>query len=205
LSDRSMPPTFFYGNAVDRTPIISGGCARAASGHAAAAPPSAASNSRRPMVTVIRPSRARCVKRKDTTPPACSLLPPLLPPAALGERRHRGLARRFVAVRRRGIRQSAHAHNRSCGKNHSKQFMIKSPREATAKSCRQGNRNQLHRSSVEATRRLLENLFELRGLGARDLNHGILGGPGIPKCNPWVSPECARLYPGLFNKVPRPR
>ena len=31
-------------------------------GHAAAAPPSAASNSRRPMVTVIRPSRARCVK-----------------------------------------------------------------------------------------------------------------------------------------------
>src|SRR5262249_55469140 len=36
-------------------------CARAASGHAAA-PPSAASNSRRPMVTVIRPSRARCVK-----------------------------------------------------------------------------------------------------------------------------------------------
>src|SRR5262249_8472287 len=37
-------------------------CARAASGHAAAAPPNAASNSRRPMVTVIRPSRARCVK-----------------------------------------------------------------------------------------------------------------------------------------------
>src|SRR5262249_30680618 len=36
-------------------------CARAASGHAAA-PPSAASNSRRPMVTVIRPSRARCVE-----------------------------------------------------------------------------------------------------------------------------------------------
>jgi hypothetical protein len=37
-------------------------CACAASGHAAAAPPRAASNSRRPMVTVIRPSRARCVK-----------------------------------------------------------------------------------------------------------------------------------------------
>ena len=36
-------------------------------------------------------------------------------------------------------------------------------------------------------------------------NHGVLGGPGIPKCNPWVSPECARLHPGLFNKVPRPR
>ena len=37
-------------------------CPRAARGHAAAAPPSATSNSRRPMVTVIRPSRARCVK-----------------------------------------------------------------------------------------------------------------------------------------------
>ena len=33
-----------------------------ASGHAAAAPPSAASNCRRPMVTVIHPSRARCVE-----------------------------------------------------------------------------------------------------------------------------------------------
>ena len=41
---------------------IAGCCARAASGHATAAPPSAASNSRRPMVTVIRPCRARCVK-----------------------------------------------------------------------------------------------------------------------------------------------
>ena len=37
-------------------------CARAASGQAAAALPSATSNSRRPRVTVIRPSRARCVK-----------------------------------------------------------------------------------------------------------------------------------------------
>jgi hypothetical protein len=43
---------------------VNGCCPRAASGHAAAAPPSAASNSRRPMVTVIRPSRARCVKLK---------------------------------------------------------------------------------------------------------------------------------------------
>ena len=41
--------------------IRSGCCPRAATGHAAAAPPSAASNSRRPMVTVIRPSRVRCV------------------------------------------------------------------------------------------------------------------------------------------------
>src|SRR5262245_22891411 len=62
-------------------------CARAASGHATAAPPSAASNSRRPMVTVMRPSRARVRKEKDTTPRAyslavqsraeCRLLPPL--------------------------------------------------------------------------------------------------------------------------------
>src|SRR5262245_36892623 len=37
-------------------------CAPAANGHAAAAPPSATNNFRRPMVTVIRPSRARCVK-----------------------------------------------------------------------------------------------------------------------------------------------
>jgi len=37
------------------------------------APPSAASNSRRPMVTVIRPSRARVRKWNDTTPRACSL------------------------------------------------------------------------------------------------------------------------------------
>ena len=36
-------------------------------------------------------------------------------------------------------------------------------------------------------------------------NHGIVGGAGIPKCNPWVSPECARLHPGLFRKVPHPR
>jgi hypothetical protein len=36
-------------------------------------------------------------------------------------------------------------------------------------------------------------------------NHGVLGGPGIPKCNPWVSPECARLHPSLFKKVPQPR
>src|SRR5215813_2309791 len=49
-------------------------CARAASGHAAVAPPSAASNSRRPRVTVIRPSRARCVK--GTIPRhECAVLP----------------------------------------------------------------------------------------------------------------------------------
>jgi hypothetical protein len=42
--------------------ILPACCACAASGHIAAAPPNAAGNSRRPMVTVIRPSRARCVK-----------------------------------------------------------------------------------------------------------------------------------------------
>ena len=54
------------GDLLSRNPItgIAGGCARAASGHAAAAPPSAASNSRLPMVTVIRPSRARCVMER---------------------------------------------------------------------------------------------------------------------------------------------
>jgi hypothetical protein len=36
-------------------------------------------------------------------------------------------------------------------------------------------------------------------------NHGIVSEPGMAKCNPWISPECARLHPGLFNKVPRPR
>jgi hypothetical protein len=45
--------------AAERSPIS---IRAATSGHAAAVPPSAASNSRRPMVTVIRPSRARCVK-----------------------------------------------------------------------------------------------------------------------------------------------
>ena len=45
-------------------------CVRAASGHATAAPPSAASNARRPMVTVMRPSRARVRKCNDTTPRA---------------------------------------------------------------------------------------------------------------------------------------
>src|SRR5262249_22356173 len=76
-------------------------CARAASGHAAAAPPNAASNSRRLMVTVIRPSRARCVKERIPRlqravftfeeagcwlrPPQSPALTTLLPPPALRE------------------------------------------------------------------------------------------------------------------------
>jgi hypothetical protein len=35
--------------------------------------------------------------------------------------------------------------------------------------------------------------------------HGYLRGGLMPKCNPWVSPECARLHPVLFKIVPRPR
>src|SRR5215471_5188352 len=93
-------------------------CARAASGHAATPPPSATSNSRRPMVTVIRPSRARCVKatipRHERTVLAfeegqnagcfhlCRRLQ-LLPSPAFRESRHRGLARRLVAVRRPAV------------------------------------------------------------------------------------------------------
>src|SRR5215472_16819879 len=57
-----------------------------ASGHAAAAPLSAASNSRRPMVTAMRPSRARCVRGTVsrhgrpvlTRRAGCWLLPPLV-------------------------------------------------------------------------------------------------------------------------------
>src|SRR6516164_1342190 len=77
----------------DRIPTrgtLAGCCARAASGHAAA-PPSAASNSRRPMVTVIRPSRARCVKERiprlqravfTSEEAGCWLLPPQSPALA---------------------------------------------------------------------------------------------------------------------------
>jgi hypothetical protein len=36
-------------------------------------------------------------------------------------------------------------------------------------------------------------------------NHGMITGPGMPKCNPWVSDECRRLYPSLLKKVPQPR
>ena len=46
----------------NRPPASPAAARGAASGHAATAPPSAASNSHRPMVTVIRPSRARCVE-----------------------------------------------------------------------------------------------------------------------------------------------
>jgi len=68
----SRKKPLFYGHfgGAARSPASLACCARAASGHAAA-PPSAASNSRRPMVTVIRPSLPREVrKRNDTTPPA---------------------------------------------------------------------------------------------------------------------------------------
>jgi hypothetical protein len=35
-------------------------------------------------------------------------------------------------------------------------------------------------------------------------NHGILSGPGMPKCNVNVSEECRRLYPQLLKIVPKP-
>jgi hypothetical protein len=35
-------------------------------------------------------------------------------------------------------------------------------------------------------------------------NHGVVTGPGMPKCNPHVSEECRRLYPSLLKKVPQP-
>src|SRR6516225_4773683 len=50
---------------------FSGAGGGAAGGHGHAAAPSAASNSRRPMVTVMRPSRAKVRKGNDTTPRAC--------------------------------------------------------------------------------------------------------------------------------------
>src|SRR5262249_62089455 len=55
---------------------------RPTSGHAAAAPPSAASNFHRPMVTVIRPSRARCVK--ETIPRHARAVPNSAAPGAAG-------------------------------------------------------------------------------------------------------------------------
>jgi hypothetical protein len=38
----------------------------------------------------------------------------------------------------------------------------------------------------------------------RGRNQGVVGGPGMPKCNPHVSDECRRLYPSLLKKVPPP-
>ena len=35
--------------------------------------------------------------------------------------------------------------------------------------------------------------------------HGYLSGGLMPKCNPWVSPECARLHPNLLRYVPPPQ
>src|SRR5262245_47809777 len=119
-----MAPTRCGGSApgalVLRNPTtgIAGCCARAASGQAAALP-SATSNSRRPMVTVIRPP---CEVRKgnDTTSRAYSLAVQgglLLPPPALRERRHRGLARRGVAVRRHTVLVLAEGERPHSGRN----------------------------------------------------------------------------------------
>src|SRR6516164_3380410 len=81
---------------ISRNPItgIAGCCVRSASGHAAA-PPSATNNSRRPMVTVIRPSRARVRKCNDTTPRA--RCPNCVAPGAGG--RHAGHRPQRIAAR----------------------------------------------------------------------------------------------------------
>ena len=44
--------------------------------------------------------------------------------------------------------------------------------------------------------------WQVREIGR---NHGVVTGPGIPKCNPHVSDECRRLYPSLLKKVPVPK
>src|SRR5262245_268242 len=82
-----------------RKPItgIAACCAHTASGHTAAAPPSAASNSRRLMMTVIRPSRARCVK--GTIPHqerAVFILKEGRIPVAQGRRHRQGGARQVL-------------------------------------------------------------------------------------------------------------
>src|SRR5215831_8637477 len=34
----------------------------------------------------------------------------------------------------------------------------------------------------------------------RGRNHGVVSGPGMPKCNPWVSEECRRAFPIAKNQ-----
>jgi hypothetical protein len=46
-----------------------------------------------------------------------------------------------------------------------------------------------------------QRLWPIHDLGR---NHGVVTGPGMPKCNPHASEECRRLYPSLLKKVPQP-
>src|SRR6516162_1304185 len=92
-----------------------GCCARAASGHAAAAPaecgqqfPPSDGDCHTPLPREVRKgndttSRARSLAVRGGQDAGCRILVGFnynLPPPALGERRHRGLARRLVAVHR---------------------------------------------------------------------------------------------------------
>ena len=49
--------------------------------------------------------------------------------------------------------------------------------------------------------RLPDGTWQMQDYGR---NHGVVSGPGMPKCNPQVSDECRRLYPSLMNKGPGP-
>jgi len=59
----------------------------------------------------------------------------------------------------------------------------------------------LRPASAQDARRLPDGTWQMQNYGR---NHGVLSGPGMPKCNPHVSDECRRLYPSLLNKVPPP-
>ena len=86
-----------------------------ARGHPAAAPPGAASNSRRRMVTVIRPSRARCVE--GMIPRHGRAVPNSAAPG--GAKRTQGTAERERAARPTELRlvgagEAASAYHSSC-------------------------------------------------------------------------------------------
>jgi hypothetical protein len=53
-----------------------------------------------------------------------------------------------------------------------------------------------------AAQQVAPGLWQMSNYGR---NHGMITGPRIPKCNPWISPECRRLHPSLLKKVPQPR
>ena len=70
------------------------------------------------MTAGVKSGKAQNEQMFSGLPPKADLPPDLrTTPAARapGERCHRGLARRLVAVRGRGVRQSAHAHNGRAG------------------------------------------------------------------------------------------
>jgi hypothetical protein len=60
----------------------------------------------------------------------------------------------------------------------------------------------IYHAEAQDARRLPDGTWQMQNYGR---NHGVLSGPGIPKCNPHVSDECRRLYPSLMKKVPPPK